>query len=238
LSKVYARDYDDLYARDVDIYGRDIDELYERDFEVYARDVDELLERDLKNHILSRRETSLDILDQFYKREANMLNDLMRRTTPPSSPSRSSPGREDTAKEVGMTRQKTTKDKKMRVVGVNGCTAIFLFGGGFITGAHASPTELEGRAKSAGAEALKNGKVTSVTIVSPDKADGDKTAAAIKAAVPNVPVLVHQYAMDQSANAGFYSFTADIGSPHNVQTQFVPGSGSGSRSGSGSPKRR
>ena len=217
MSDVNARDYDDIYARDTDIYDRDVDE-----FDVYARDIDEIFERDLKDHILSRREASLDILDQFYKREAEILNDIVRRAkSHTSSDSEWSEGSTATSKQVGMTRQKTTKDKTMKVVGVNGCTAIFLFGKGFITGAHASPTELSGRAKSAGAEANGNGKVTSVTIVAPDAADGKKAEAAIKEVVKGAPVLVHSYKIDTSANAGFWEFSANVDKPQFVTSTHI-----------------
>ena len=126
----------------------------------------------------------------------------------------------------------------MRVVGVNGCTAIFIFGQGFITGAHASPTELAGRAKSAGSEAKGTGKVTSITIVAPDAANGAAAEKGIKAAVPGVPVLVRNYKMDLNEEPGFYSFTANVGSPSSIKTDFIHSSRSPSpKSSKKSPPR-
>jgi hypothetical protein len=122
-----------------------------------------------------------------------------------------------------MTRVKTSKTKNVRIVGVNGCTGIFLSGPGFITGAHADPQEIPRRAKAAATEAKSTGTVTGITIYSPDAADGNSAAAALRSIFPNLRPQMETHHEDLSKHPGFYEFNAVQGNPPQVTVKFTQG---------------
>jgi len=127
-----------------------------------------------------------------------------------------SEGSTDTSVLVGMTRVKTSSEKTVRVVGVNGCTGIFLSGTGFNTGAHADPEEIPHRAKAAADQAKAKGTVTGITIYSPDAADGQQAATALRAVFPNVQPQMNKYQIDMSQKAGYHEFIAQQANPPQV----------------------
>jgi len=244
---LYARGFSDsskLYERGDDLYARVVPEvsgLYERAFsEPYETAISDIYARDADLYDLYARK-----VENIYKRDLSRLNYLFARApvnSRPSSPappapktpprpgtpstsysdSEGSEGSTKSAALVGMTRVKTSTSKDVRIVGVNGCTGIFLSGTGFITGAHAAPGEIPHRAKAAAAEAKSKGTVTGITIYSPDAADGNKAATALHADFPNVRPQMETYTEDESKKPGYYEFTAAQGNPPHVSGRFVP----------------
>ena len=225
--------YGALYQRDAygnegyDLYARNAPEFYERDaFDFYERDVLNLYERD--GYGLSERDNKFfaRATDALYKRELNRLNTLFGRAPAPAKSPRSSrpssPNSHhssdsdwsapstDSARQVAMTKLKTSHDKKIRIVGVDGCTGIFIFGSGFITGAHAAPDDIPGTARRAAQEASQAGRVTSIRIIAPVKGDGSKAQEALRTALPGIPASTDTYAM---MNKGFWEFEATPGGP-------------------------
>lgn len=249
---VYKRDHGDIYARgfsesselyerDDGLYAREVPNfsgLYERAFsEPYETAIGEIYARDADLYDLYARKA-----ENIYKRELSRLNYLFARAPAGSRPSTPAPntpprpgtpstshsdsdwseGSTESAALVGMTRVKTSTSKNVRIIGVNGCTGIFLSGAGFITGAHAAPGEIPHRAKAAAAEAKSKGTVTGITIYSPDAADGNKAATALHADFPNVRPQMQTYTEDKRKDAGYYEFTAAQGNPPHVSGRFIP----------------
>lgn len=240
---IYARGFSEsseLYERDNGLYAREVpnfSSLYGRAFsEPYKTARSEISARDANLYDLYARKA-----ENIYKRELSRLNYLFARApagSQPSTPAPNTPPRPGTpstshsdsdwsegstvsAVQVGMTRVKTsTSEKAVRLVGVNGCTGIFLSGTGFITGAHAAPGEIPHRAKAAADEAKSKGTVTGITIYSPDAADGNKAATALHADFPNVRPQMQTYTEDKRKRAGFYEFNAAQGNPPHVSIKF------------------
>ncbi|MCJ1241595.1 hypothetical protein MMC14_009601, partial [Varicellaria rhodocarpa] len=199
-----------IYQRDV--YDRDVDSFQEpSDF--YARDLHEISKRG--------NEFYDGIVDALYKRELNRLNTLFGRAPPrpkfpPTKPStggssRKSPSKghgfgasgsshssdtdesTDTSKIVGMAKIKTSHDKPVTIVGVQGCTGIFLHGDGFITGAHATPQELPQTAARAAQEAMRSGTATGIRIYGPSAANVKIVKETIERLIPHIIAYVQIY---------------------------------------------
>lgn len=231
------RDLHDIYSRDVaDIYQRDEDEIYARGwsdrFEVYERD------RDLYD-LYARKAENL------YKRELSRLNYIFGRdpagnrpsSPKPKSPSPKPPSRpgtpnaEDSGSDLSSTKSttflqmgkiKTRTDKKVRLFGLNGCTGIFLFGQGFITGAHANPDEVAQTAISAADQAKAKGTVTSIVVYASNQGDSAKATDALRAIFPSVQVDKKFYKEDKGDKAGYYVFDATQGNPTQTTATYTP----------------
>lgn len=116
---------------------------------------------------------------------------------------------------VGMTRMKTSVKAhgvSIRVVGVMGCSAIFLFGKdtAFISSAHAAPTELQGRAQKIGKQAQDHGQVDRIHIASPDEDDYKMVEKVLKKMFPDARFEKDIYPMK---DGGDYEFTTSFNRP-------------------------
>ena len=195
-------------------------------YDLYARKVENTFKRELSrlNYLFARAPSGTPP-----PKPHSRLGTPPQRTSPrpgalstSNSDSEMSEGSTDAAALVGMTRVKTSTSKSVHIVGVNGCTGIFLSGAGFITGAHADPVKIPDRVRAAATEAKSHGTVTGITVYSPDSADADETANALRALFPDISPEMKPYPEDKRSKAGYWDFNARQGNPPRVTANFIP----------------
>ena len=187
LNELYERAVDELYERDLDeLYGRDFDELAFGSTNIYARDAEDFITARLVDEIgdLTSTNGKRYAAPHLFARAGSYASSSSSASRGLSHAGSSSPGHSSdgesifdgsegstaSAREVGVSKLKTTREKKIRIVGVNGCTGIVFFGQGFLTGGHMDSENLRPETVAAIAEARKNGDVPVVFIGGPSQA--------------------------------------------------------------------
>ena len=232
----YERYLDDLHIRDAfDLSNRGVYDLHARGNKFHAGDVE------FQDHRyqwkLSRR-SGTPPSRPTSPRPASLSSS--RGPSRPLSPQSNvdsvefdpSEGSTESAVYLGMTRYKTSKEKLVKVVGVNGCTAVFLSGHdrsdrSYITGLHADPLNFQSVIFAAAQQAKAEGTVTEIVIYAPDDVgeidwvySHDFVKAHLNLEFPNIhPTEVRYRYMP---NFGYWNFFATQGHPPHIEMHFIP----------------
>lgn len=110
--------------------------------------------------------------------------------------------------------------KAMEVAGVNGCTALFLFGATGRTAAHLTGDDEVREAKAAADEAIARGNTQSVYIEAPDSDTATKVHDAVAAKIPKATYTVRTYRMLDANGEQCYLFNVAAGSTSVVKSVF------------------
>ena len=249
------RGRDDIHIRDVfNLYSRVVDGSQGKGNKIYARDV----KLGRRSGGPPDRSTSPRVGPSGSPRERSRPTSPRAASLPLSpGPSRSHPhhsnagsSEEDSsegstlystasAANVGMGHCKTSKEKPVRIPGVDGCHALFLAGRDqtqipFITGAHFDSFNIVSGIRVAAERAKAEGTVTQIVLYAPKvikyvphrveyrTSDTRQAMTELTAHFPNIRPTEKYYDYDAVESAGDWIFVATHGPPFHTEKHFNP----------------
>jgi hypothetical protein len=208
----------DAYDSDLNLHGRTAEYLDPtEEMVLFGRDIE-------SEYYLTRREGDiLDLLrrqhDRSFKRSVGAVLDIRAGSTTSDIGSCSS---SMSAKTAWMDGVGTTGTKDMEIAGVNGCTAVFFFGNGKITGGHLAGGEEVAQATVAAGKAKKDKTGATISIMAPDSKTASATKAAVLKVISGAKVSVATY-QERPNSKGCWVFRVSQGST-TIKSRYEPGS--------------
>ena len=249
----HERDLDDLHIRDVfNLYSRGVDGFYGKGNKFHARD-EECLNRHHRQKLGRRNEAppsrpispSPAAISSPHRPSSPISpgsaslsssrgpsRPLSRQSNVDSVEYNPSEGSTESAVNVGMTRFKTSKEKSVKLVGLDGCHGIFLIGHdrtgrSFITGTHTERLHCRSVIFQAAQQAKAEGTVTKIIIYAPhDVGDIYQThvnefmKAQLMEHFPSIHPTEKHYRSEPGT--GYWVFVATQGPPLHIEAHFEP----------------